>query len=427
MSGFNLAELLPFYLDETDEHIAALNDSLLRLEQDPTDVKALQEAFRMFHSIKGASVVMGFQPVNQLTHHLESLFEELRSKKRELDLAILDLTFRCLDELRDYHRDLRANGQSSVDLSELVAQVIEYLHSAAPVANKTSTTTSPIQTLPADRSSSSPDLKATAATQPVATPVLLPESGRIALVVVFQPNLPLADMKARLVLNRLSTRARILSTDPPVERLDEVDSLAKFVVYLATEGNVDDLRRLADVEGVAQVLIEPWPINSDQRSLEIVDGANTRTVSVPAATNTQASVITKGPASIAAVQPPRVSSIAGQEPTAKKSEIIPNKTKIAETIRVESDRLDHLMNLAGELVITKARFVAIARGLDELFRGSNARALTSDTRERLESLTRGLEGLAEIKGNSSGNSLDRWSVHVRHSVIIFGQFRMSCI
>ena len=77
------------------------------------------------------------------------------------------------------------------------------------------------------------------------------------------------------------------------------------------------------------------------------------------------------------------------------------KAKIVETIRVESDRLDHLMNLAGELVITKARFVAIARGLDELFRGSNARALTSDTRERLESLTRGLEGLAEIKSDSA--------------------------
>jgi two-component system chemotaxis sensor kinase CheA len=131
MSGFNLAELLPFYLDETDENIAALNDSLLRLEQDPMDVKALQEAFRMFHSIKGASVVMGFQPVNQLTHHLESLFEELRSKKRELDRSILDLTFRCLDELRDYHRDLRAQGNSSVDLSELVAQVIAYLNSNA--------------------------------------------------------------------------------------------------------------------------------------------------------------------------------------------------------------------------------------------------------------------------------------------------------
>ena len=41
MSGFNLAELLPFYLDETDEQIAGLNDALLRLEQDPADAKAL--------------------------------------------------------------------------------------------------------------------------------------------------------------------------------------------------------------------------------------------------------------------------------------------------------------------------------------------------------------------------------------------------
>jgi two-component system chemotaxis sensor kinase CheA len=71
------------------------------------------------------------------------------------------------------------------------------------------------------------------------------------------------------------------------------------------------------------------------------------------------------------------------------------------------------MNLAGELVITKARFVAIARGLEELFRGSSAQALASDTRERLESVTRGLEGLAAIKTGTAGGSLDRWSAHVR--------------
>ena len=102
MSGFNVSELLPFYLDETDEHIAALNDALLRLEQDSTDAQALAEAFRMFHSIKGASVVMGFESVNRLTHNLESLFDQFRGKKRTLDRPVLDLTFRCLDELRDY-------------------------------------------------------------------------------------------------------------------------------------------------------------------------------------------------------------------------------------------------------------------------------------------------------------------------------------
>ena len=60
-------------------------------------------------------------PVNRLTHHLESLFDQFRSKKRTLDRPVLDLTFRCLDELRDYHRDLRAEGQSAVDLSALTA------------------------------------------------------------------------------------------------------------------------------------------------------------------------------------------------------------------------------------------------------------------------------------------------------------------
>ena len=133
MAGFDLSELLPFYLDETDEHIAALNDALLRLEQDPTDVKALAEAFRMFHSIKGASVVMGFESVNRLTHNLESLFDQFRVKKRTLDRPVLDLTFRCLDELRDYHRELRAEGQGTADLSALTPLVIAALETSSPV------------------------------------------------------------------------------------------------------------------------------------------------------------------------------------------------------------------------------------------------------------------------------------------------------
>src|SRR3954469_23235757 len=218
MSGFNLAELMPFYLDDTDEHIAGLNDALLRLEQDPADAKALQEAFRMFHSIKGASVVMGFQPVNRLTHHMESLFEQLRSKKRALDRPVLDLTFRCLDELRDYHRDLRAQGQSEVDLSGLTARVDDYLHATveapkaavATVATADTTTTSaPPAGAPATAQGSTPAIE------------LFEEPGEIALTLVFEPNLPLADMKARLVLNRVSSKARVLATEPPAEKLDE--------------------------------------------------------------------------------------------------------------------------------------------------------------------------------------------------------------
>ena len=416
MSGFDLAELLPFYLDETDEHIAALNDSLLRLEQDPTDVKALQEAFRMFHSIKGASVVMGFKPVNQLTHHLESLFEELRSKKRSLDRPILDLTFRCLDELRDYHRDLRAKGESGVDLSDLVTQVIDYLHASTSTGTDNKAAADPAPAQPREVSRSLPQniLLTTQPLQPLSMPVRFEEPGGMVLVVIFQPNLPLADMKARLVINRLSTRARILSTDPPVERLDEIDPLTRFTVYLTADANADELRSLADVEGVTEIQIEPFrPDGSDKPVAKVADERQAKPESKTPLTAEPRSVTIEAPQPPAPAEATIITNGSGGEPSLAKPSGTPAKVKVVETIRVESDRLDYLMNLAGELVITKARFVAIARGLDELFRGSNARTLTSDTRERLESLTRGLEGLTEIKSDSAGGLLDRWSVHVR--------------
>ena len=90
MSGFDLASLLPTYLDEVDEQIAALNETLLRLEQAPDDEKAIRDAFRLVHTVKGSSTMMGFAGVKELTHHLETFFDQLRSRKRALDRAFLD-------------------------------------------------------------------------------------------------------------------------------------------------------------------------------------------------------------------------------------------------------------------------------------------------------------------------------------------------
>ena len=438
MSGFDAAELMPFYLDETDEHIAGLNDALLRLEHDPADAKALQEAFRFFHSIKGASVVMGFVPVNRLTHHLESLYDQLRSKKRTLDRVTLDLTFRCLDELRDYHRDLRAKGESAVDLSGSIARVIEHLDAttrepAGAGAMTAQDLPGPALPVPESKPGSKP-LTSVAPPAPVESPASpearpwLEESAAIAVVVTFQPNLPLADMKARLVLNRLSGKARILSTTPPVEQLDEIESITRFTVLLTTDADSAELHALADVEGVAGIRIETVdpsaPVGRGARAasdpkpaLAAADDRARATVALTEKGGARQAEMAESTLAEKPEHAPQAAAVGtnapGTEPAAAKPKSASGKSRIAETIRVDSDRLDHLMNLAGELVITKARFVAISAGLDKLFRSSNAHTLTSDTRERLESIGRGLEGLFDGKNTSSGTSAERWSVHVR--------------
>lgn len=401
MSGFNLAELLPYYLDETDEHVAGLNDALLRLEQDPADAKALQEAFRMFHSIKGASVVMGFQSVNRLTHHLESLFEQLRSKKRALDRPVLDLTFRCLDGLRDYHRDLRAHGQSEIDLSALTAEVDAAVHgSPAPATTGTPAVAAPARPL------APPPPAAEAPPPPAAArAALYEESGRLAVTVVFEPDLPLADMKARLVLNRLSSRGRVLSTDPPAEKLDEADPLSRFTVVLAADGDADELRALADVEGVAEVRVRP----ADQPAAPPPAAPALEMSAEAAASRPEVVEPIEAAAAVEALPPPPdVEPAPTPGPPAGLGGR--KKARVAETIRVDSDRLDHLMNLAGELVITKARFVAIARELEDLFRGSGAQhgepGRIRQAREQVKALSEAIHSLGRVSDGLQKGVLD---------------------
>ncbi len=70
------------------------------------------------------------------------------------------------------------------------------------------------------------------------------------------------------------------------------------------------------------------------------------------------------------------------------------------------------MNLAGELVINKSRFFEIARGLEDLFRSSNAPLLAADTRDRLESISNGLADFDDRLHLNNG-AMDRWASQFR--------------
>ena len=411
MSGFDLGSLLPYYLDETDEQIAGLSDALLKLERSPTDEPTLREAFRLIHTIKGSSMVLGFGPVKDLTHHLEAYFEQLRSKKRTLDRASLDLCFRCLDALRDYHRDLRSKGGSDVDLEALAVLVGQI---------------------------------------PDRPPEPGPETrqGTACLTIRFEPDLPWPDMKAKLVLTRLAAGGSILASEPAAEKLEDAEDLRLFRVWLAAEGDLDELVALADVDGVAEVradLVEgagiappdslPLPLgegrgeghgpSSEPRTSPSAEPLEVRRPSPPAplpegegrkteATSPEPPDARRPspPAPLPAGEGRKIAEPAARADSPVTPAAEPRRPKVAETVRVDVDRLDQLMNLAGELVISKSRFAEIARGFDDLFHGSNAQLLAADTIDRLDGIARGLEGREAGEHMVSG-SVGRWAAQVR--------------
>jgi two-component system chemotaxis sensor kinase CheA len=411
MSNFDFSDLMPFYLDESDEQITTLNDILLRLEQQPDDEAALREAFRLFHTLKGSSTMMGFEQVRGLTHHLESFFEQLRNHERVLERTFLDVCFQCLDALRDFHRNLRAKGQGDVDLTGLTALVVEFVKrpggtSAAEIAR---------QIDPPQPTLETPNPIEHAAATSATAPASLGDPSRVCVTVWFEPNLPWPDMKAKLILNRLASKSRVLRTEPSSEQLEQIETLHEFRVWVESESDQRELRALAEVDGVRELKLEAGV------SPEQAEPARSKSaVAEPDATQLAAEevLLERAPdtGSLATVEPDNRDPLPNKPATAERGAgAVQRPTKnqrVTETVRVDVERLDQLMNLAGELVINKSRFSEITRGLDELFRSSNAQMLAAETVERLDNVESGLEEIAR-RERSDRAPIDRSASQLR--------------
>ncbi len=99
MSG-DLSQFNDAFFEEASEHMTAIEDGLLQLEQRPADLDLLATIFRSAHSIKGVASMLGFTAVAQFTHKMETLLDLLRNNKLTVTPVIADLLLRCTDCLK---------------------------------------------------------------------------------------------------------------------------------------------------------------------------------------------------------------------------------------------------------------------------------------------------------------------------------------
>ena len=88
------------FFEEAAEHLAIVEDGLLQLEQHPEDLDLLNKIFRSAHSIKGTSGMFGFNTVAQFTHKMETLLDLLRNGQKVVTPVIADLLLKSTDCLK---------------------------------------------------------------------------------------------------------------------------------------------------------------------------------------------------------------------------------------------------------------------------------------------------------------------------------------
>ncbi len=139
MSDFD--ELLPAFIEESLQHLQAIEPDLLLLErtggragQGPPDKDTVNRVFRGVHSIKGASGFFGFQNIGRLSHVMENALALLRDGRVALSAPFIDALLQGVDALKTMIEDIA--GSEMLDLSQEIA-ALQRIVAEDPTRGKT--------------------------------------------------------------------------------------------------------------------------------------------------------------------------------------------------------------------------------------------------------------------------------------------------
>jgi two-component system chemotaxis sensor kinase CheA len=343
---------LSIFLDEAALSLDSLTETLLALERTQTR-EAIENLLMVSHRIKGSAASVGLNRAAKLAHLMEDLLQDLRNNDRRLSPEMADAMLKCTDALRQYCDDLRKGGGQVVPFGEY-AKTLLAARGAAPAAEKTppaKDASRPAVVHPAaDREASagiSDELRCEVAR-------VAPTAGLIGEV-RFQPGLALVGLKARLIYEKLLNLGEIGYFQPPAEQLDDLEELDAVSFALSTDRSLEAVRAQLRVAGVQHVTVEALAAQKAETPAEHHEAEKDETAPMEAARP----AIAREPAERSAAAKGRTS----------------DSGKPNETLRVDIERLDQLMNLAGQLVINKAHFSQIGDSLKSVLNTKHSLSL----------------------------------------------------
>lgn len=138
LNGEQWSQLLLGFIEEARDLGKQAEEYLLQLDQQPEDAAAINGLFRAMHTLKGSAGLFSLTPLVSFTHHLENLLMAVRDGQRTLDPSLVSLMLRCLDEIVSMIALIDPEtGELPVDeqhQTELLAALAAHLGTAASAA-----------------------------------------------------------------------------------------------------------------------------------------------------------------------------------------------------------------------------------------------------------------------------------------------------
>lgn len=327
---------IPIFLAEVDEHLQALDEILVQIENLDSESELLQTAFRAAHTLKGMSGMIGHQRMTNLTHAMETAFDGVRKHTLEVSTPLINLCLDAVDSLRVLREEVITGESSEIEVDGLIARFHEYLNSAGTPAS-TAPAAAAIEPAPAP-----------APVEPA--PAAPAENQALRSVQVrakIDPKSIASAARAFQLLMTLQNFGEVSDLHPPQEVIETAAPVAEFAAKVSTgESAAEIYSQLTQISEVAEVQVEGYA-----------------SAAAPAAQpEPQAEKPAKAAASAAAEEKSNGSapSAAAAAPAAANQP----RRNVDMTVRTSVERLDTLMNLVGELITDRNHLFQVRNHLE---------------------------------------------------------------
>ncbi len=301
-----MGELKTDFLQEAKEYIELLNQNFIRLEGG--DSYALDEIFRIAHTLKGMAGFMGYKNLEDLCHKLESLLGEIREGRIQVSEDLVDLLLLGVDKISEIVENIEGHDSDSVEINDLLSKFEAFTSLKSEDTQKY-----------LDRQDNEK----------------IEDSYNTILEVTLSDDCIMKNVRVALVIESLNEVSNVIKVEPDEEEIEKESFDGFFRVYL--EGETDKIKsimeKISEIKSFKILGVDEDNLYEDQ--IESLDDPN----------GTKRLEEKKG----------EKDSNIGKINSSKKN---------LETIRVKSEQIDKIMNLVGELVINKGRLLQISQEYD---------------------------------------------------------------
>jgi len=343
-AGIDLSQFYQVFFEEAGENLDRMEKLLLDLDIDAADDEEMNAIFRCAHSIKGGAATFGFKDVAELTHQMETLLDKLRRHELEPTGAMVDVLLQSGDALRAQLARHQNGAGDELDTTELLFNIRAMSSGEAPLVAAPAAAPAPSST-------------------PAATSVLAEPPAQKNGVRLLEMRIgPLDKPEDANNIVDLFKEITDLGTIEPLDNGMPADGMRRFRVS-TTSSDSDLLDLLTFHVSREQVNLLPLgpgygfhngaPGAPEAEKADVGYGFFDDAPGAPTQTGSSA---TEQAADAAPV--PKAAPKAA--PKAER----PAAAVEASTLRVSVEKVDQLINLVGELVITQAMLAQNTQGLD---------------------------------------------------------------